>query len=254
MQVHSQVLHGLQLQISSYLPTAMLQNDLRAHFTKKKSWFLITQHAKVDRIRQLQFSLQSPQLHNRASRQPHTSCCWSRPLFMYLICSYSKLHLLCSQDDVPFYIHSTQPTWCWCPLMSSEAIQEPPNHIAPIQKDIHSGILPPWSGGNRIPVQETSFIAFLVQVKKLAAHCSKAGEGAPLFIMFSAITGKLNWVCHKYRGEILKSCFIYSPGLVFLEQVTSIEHWRDAASSHEAASTFFQISPPQWRSFISWEK
>lgn len=40
---------------------------------------------------------------------------------MYLICSYSKLHLLCSQDAVPFYIHSTQPTWCWCPLMSSEA-------------------------------------------------------------------------------------------------------------------------------------
>lgn len=143
MQVHSQVLHDLQLQISSYLPTAMLQNDLRAHFTKEKSWFLITQHAKVDRIRQLQFSLQSPQLHNRASRQPHTPCCWSHPLFMYLICSYSKLHLLCSQDAVPFYIHSTQPTWCWCPLMSSEAhleaIQEPPNHIAPIQKDIHSG-------------------------------------------------------------------------------------------------------------------
>lgn len=82
MQVHSQVLHDLQLQISSYLPTAMLQNDLRAHYTnKEKPWFLITQRAKADRIRQLQSSLQSPQLHSRASRQPRTPCCPSHPLF-----------------------------------------------------------------------------------------------------------------------------------------------------------------------------
>lgn len=65
------------------------------------------------------------------------------PYLMYLISTYSKLHLHCSQDAVPFCIHSTQPTWCWCPLMSSEAhleaIQEPPNQTAPIQKGIHSG-------------------------------------------------------------------------------------------------------------------
>lgn len=82
MQVHSQVLHDLQLQISSYLPTAMLQNDLRAHYTNKaKTWFLITQRAKADRIRQLQSSLQSPQLHSSTSRQPRTPCCQSHPLF-----------------------------------------------------------------------------------------------------------------------------------------------------------------------------
>lgn len=82
MQVHSQVLHDLQLQISSYLPTAMLQNDIRAHYTnKEKSWFLFTQCAKADRIHQLQFSLQSPQLYSRASKQPNTPHCQSCPLF-----------------------------------------------------------------------------------------------------------------------------------------------------------------------------
>lgn len=142
MQVHSQVLHDLQLQISSYLPTAMLQNDLRAHYAnKEKSWFLITQRAKADRIHPLQISFQTPQPHSRASRQPHTPCCQSSPLF-----DVPDLQLLkapFTQDAVPFYIHSTQPTWCWCPLRSSEAhleaIQEPPNDIAPIQKGTHSG-------------------------------------------------------------------------------------------------------------------
>lgn len=65
------------------------------------------------------------------------------PYLMYLIPSYSKLHSHCSQDAMPCYIHSTPPTWCWCPLMSSEvhleAIQESLNHIAPIQKGRHSG-------------------------------------------------------------------------------------------------------------------
>lgn len=113
MQVHSQVLHDLQLQISSYLPTAMLQNDLRAHYTnKEKPWFLITQRAKADRIRQLQSSLQSPRLHSRASRQPHTPpAAQVIPYLMYLAPSYSKLRSHCSQDAVPCYIHSTQPTW-----------------------------------------------------------------------------------------------------------------------------------------------
>lgn len=130
---------------------------------------------------------------------------------MYLICSYSKLHLLCSQDAVPFYIHSTQPTWCWCPLMSSEAHLEAlqgPQIILPLVRRPYIQALLPWGGGNRIPVQGTSFIAFLVQVRKLAAHCSKVGKVAAVFIMFSAVTGKLNWVCHKYRRGILKSCSI----------------------------------------------
>lgn len=88
MQVHSQVLQDLQLQISSYLPIALLQNDLTAHYTKKeKSWFLITQHTEVDSIRQLQLSLQSPQLHSRASS--HTPpAAKVIPFLMYLISHY----------------------------------------------------------------------------------------------------------------------------------------------------------------------
>lgn len=86
------------------------------------------------------FSLLS---NSRANRQPHTPCCQSHPLFDVPDPPYPNLHSHCSQDAVPCYIHSTQPTWCWCPLMSSEAhleaVQEPPNHTVPIQKGIHSG-------------------------------------------------------------------------------------------------------------------
>lgn len=144
MQVHSQVLHDLQLQISSYLPTAMLQNDLRAHYTNKdKSWFLITQHAKADRIRQLQFSLQFPQLHSRASRQPHTPCCQSHPLFdvpdpQLLKAPFTLLTGCCA---VLYSLHSIHLMLMsiyvqWSTPGSHSRI---PNHIAPIQKGRHSG-------------------------------------------------------------------------------------------------------------------
>lgn len=171
MQVHSQVLHDIQLQISSYLPTAMLQNDLRAHFTnKEKPWFLITQRAKADRIHQLQSSLKSPQLHSRGSRQPQSPCCPSHPLFDVPGPQLLKAPFTHSQDAVPCYIHSTQPTWWWYPLMSCEAhleaIQEPPNHTAPIQKG-HIQALPPWGGDRRISVRGTSFTAFLYKSESL---------------------------------------------------------------------------------------
>lgn len=127
------------------------------------------------------------------------------PYLMYLAPSYSKLRSHCSQDAVPCYIHSTQPTCWWYPLMSSEAhleaTQDPPNNIAPIQKR-HIQALPPWGGHSRISVQGTSFTAFLVQVRKLAAHCSKV---AALFIVFSAVTGKLNWVCPSTEEENWKA-------------------------------------------------
>lgn len=50
-----------------------------------------------------------------------------------------------------------------------------------------------WGGGNRVPVQQSSFIVFLVQVRTLVAHCYEVAKVAALFIMFSAVTGKLNW-------------------------------------------------------------
>lgn len=178
------------------------------------------------------------------------------PCLMYLTPSYSKPHPHCSQDAVPWCIHSTQPTWCWCPLISSEvhleAIQESPNHIAPVQKGIHSGTSTMrWRQQDSIPGDQ--FYCLPGTSQEACCSLFQSRQVAALFIVFSAVTGKLDWGCHKYRRGTLKSCFISSPGLVFLEQVTRTEHWRDAASSHEAASTF-QVGPPQWHSFISWRK
>lgn len=65
------------------------------------------------------------------------------PYLIYLTPSYSKLHSYCLQDAVPCYIHSTQPTWMVISIDSSEAhleaIQEPQNHTASIQKGVCSG-------------------------------------------------------------------------------------------------------------------
>lgn len=141
MQVHSQVLHDLQLQISSYLPTAMFQNDLRAHYTnKEKPWFLITQRAKVDRICQLQSSLQSPQLHSRASRQPQTPCCQSHPLIdvpdlQLLKAPFTLLTGCCA---MLYSLHSTHLMVISIDVQWSTpgSHSRPPNHIAPIQKGI----------------------------------------------------------------------------------------------------------------------
>jgi len=45
---------------------------------------------------------------------------------------------------------------------------------------------------NRIPVQGSGFFDFLVQVRMLVAHCDEAAKVAAFFIMFSAVTAKLN--------------------------------------------------------------
>lgn len=187
----------------------MLQNDLRAHYTnKEKSWFLITQHEKADRIRQLQFSLQFPQLHSRATYPllPKSSliwCTWSPVTQSSIHTAYRLLcHLIFTPLNPPDAdVHWYPVKYTWKPLKN-------PQITLPQFRRAYIQALPPWGGGNRIPFQETSFIAFLVQVRKLAAHCSKVGKVAALFIVFSAVTGKLDWVCHKYRRGTLKSCFI----------------------------------------------
>lgn len=212
MQVHSQVLHDLQLQISSYLPTAMLQNDLRAHYTnKEKPWFLITQHAKADRICQLQSSLQSPQLHSRASRQPQTPCCQSHPSFDVPDLQLLKdpFILLTGCCAMLYSLHSTHLMVISIDVQwsTSGSHSRSPKSYCPYSEG-HIQALPPSGGDSRISVQGISFTAFLVQVRKLAAHCSKVGKVAALFSVFSAVTGKLNWVCRKYRRGKLKSCFI----------------------------------------------
>lgn len=99
--------------------------------------------------------------------------------------------------------------YTWKPLKN-------PQIILPQFRRAYIQALPPWGGGNRIPVQDTGFIAFLVQVRKLAAHCSKVGKVAVLFIVFSAVTGKL----HKYK-------FVTS---------TEEEHWKAALFSLQAQS------------------
>lgn len=191
----------------------MLQNDLRAHYTnKEKPWFLITQRAKADRIRQLQSSLQSPQLHSRASRQPQAPCCQSPPLFDVpdLTVTQSSIHtthrMLCHVIFTP--LNPPDGDIHWCPVKHTWKPFKNPQIILPLFRKAYLQALPPWGGGNRISVQGTSFIAFLVQVRKLASHYFKVGKVAALFIVFSAVTGKLNRVCCKYRRGKLKSYFI----------------------------------------------
>lgn len=141
MQVHSQVLHDLQLQISSDLPTAPLQNDFTAHYTNKE-------------VLVFNYSTCKGWEHTSASIQPSVFSATAGPAgshippaakvipyLMYLIpLTQSSIH---TAHRMLWHVIFTQPTWCWCPLMSSEAhleaIQDPPNHIVPIQKGIHSG-------------------------------------------------------------------------------------------------------------------
>lgn len=79
-------------------------------------------------------------------------------------------------------------------LMPSEAYlevnQEPSNHTD--LKDMHSSTSTIRGGGNRIPIQGNSFTAFLVQVRLLVAYHYEVAKVAVLFIIFSAVTGKLS--------------------------------------------------------------
>lgn len=154
------------------------------------------------------FSLLS---YSRANRQPHTPGAKVIPYLMYLIpLTQSSIHtahrMLCHVIFTP--LNPPDADVHWCPVKHTWKPFKNPQIILSLFRRAYIQALPPWGGGDRIPVQGTSFIAFLVQVRKLAAHCSKVGKVAALFIVLSALSGKLNWVCHKYRRGTLKSCSI----------------------------------------------
>lgn len=120
---------------------------------------------------------------------------------------YSAHRMLCHFIFTP--LNPPDADVHWCPVKHTwKPFKDHSNQIAPIQKGIHSGTSTMrWRQQDSSPGDQ--FYCLLVsQVRKLAAHCSKVGREAALFIVFSAVTGKLNWVCHKYRRGILKSCFI----------------------------------------------
>lgn len=131
------------------------------------------------------------------------------PNLIYLIPRYSKLQSHCSQDAVPCYIHSTQPTWC--PLMSSEAhlegIQEPPRNIVPIQKGIHSGTSTMrWRQQDSSPGDQ--FYCLLDKSQKACCPLFQSRQGSCFVYCVFSFNWQVKLSLSQYRRRTLKSCFI----------------------------------------------
>lgn len=128
-----------------------------------------------------------------------------------------------------------------------------PKSYCPYSEGYIQALLP-WGGDNRISVPGDQFYCLSGTSQKACCALFQSRQGSCfVYCVFSC-----NW---QVKLSLLQVQKRKTEKLLYLVSRPSLSEAcdknrtpRDAASSHETASTSFQVSLPQWHSFISWRK